>query len=159
MLTLHHGLHNNADYNTRSSIAIRVNGQNRPDGGRRCAIRDCAKYFTRIFFFLPPACYTQRTYYAYVRDSGDRYSDGGGESEGRADMDTCTPLTVHACILREAVGVRAVVRGESRRVVVRASRDTQPPPSLAKSPAKSLLLITRQREHHHGQGILLFIMM
>lgn len=58
------------------------------------------------------------------------------------------PLTVYTCILREAVGVFELVYGESRRVVVRASRDTQLPTILAKSPAKSLLLITRQREHH-----------
>lgn len=54
--------------------------------------------------------------------------------------------------------VFGLVWGESCRVVVRVSRDTQPPTILAKSPAKSLLLITRQREYH-GQGILLFIMM
>lgn len=64
-------------------------------------------------------------------------------------------LTVYACILRKAVGVRA---GLGRVMQGSSACFTRPPTILAKSPAKSLLLITRQREYH-GQGILLFIMM
>lgn len=67
------------------------------------------------------------------------------------------PLTVYACILREAVGVRAGLRKVTQGSSACFTRH-KTPTILAKSPAKSLLLITRQREYH-GQGILLFIMM
>lgn len=67
------------------------------------------------------------------------------------------PLTVYACILREAVGVRAGLGRVTQGSSACFTRHTAPT-ILAKSPAKSLLLITRQREYH-GQGILLFIMM
>lgn len=83
---LHHRLHN-AGY-TQSSIAIRVNGQNSPVVA--AAIQDCAKYFMRLFFLPPWRVLHTTIYVPYVRDSGDRYSNGGGEREGRVDMDTCT---------------------------------------------------------------------
>lgn len=65
--------------------------------------------------------------------------DTATEEASERDVSTWirVPLTVYACILREAVGVQAVVRGESRRGVVRASRDTQPPPSLSQNPPLS----------------------
>lgn len=66
-------------------------------------------------------------------------------------------LTVYACILREAVGVRTGLRRVTQGSSACFTRH-KTPTILAKSPAKSLLLITRQREYH-GQGILLFIMM
>jgi len=73
------------------------------------------------------------------------------------DVSTWIPLIIYACMLREAVGVRAGLRRVTQGSSACFTRHTIPT-IFAKSLAKSLLLITRQREYH-GQGILLFIMM
>lgn len=76
-------------------------------------------------------------------------------------MNMCTVqyVCMYICILREAVTVqREVYQRESRRLVGACFTRYTVPTILAKSPAKSLLLIIRQREHL-GQGILLFIIM
>lgn len=130
-----------------TSIIIRISGQNPGDSCYDIELQNIFHvFFFSLFFshfsfhfFFPP---TDVTY--NICDSGDRVT------EETWDVPTWirVPLTMYTCILSEGVGVFELVYGESRRVVVRASRDTQSPTIVAKSPAKSLLLIIRQREHH-----------
>lgn len=111
-------------------------------------IQDCEIFYIFSYFFHRH--YVQRMYVIVEIDRAP---------EEARDLSTWirVPLTVYACILREAVGVRAGLRRVTQSSSACFTRHTTPT-ILAKSPAKSLLLITRQREYH-GQGILLFIMM
>lgn len=85
-------------------------------------------------------CYVQRMYMIVEIDR---------VPEEARDVSTWirVPLTVYACILREAVGVQAGLRRVTQGSGACFTRHTTPT-ILAKSPVKSLLLITRQREYH-----------
>lgn len=84
------------------------------------AIQNCEIFYMFFYLFFFHQRYVQ---HMYVIVEIDRVTE--------ETWDVLTwirvPLTVYACILREAVRVYELVCRESRRVVVRASRDTQPP--------------------------------
>lgn len=142
----HNGLHNAIWVQTCISVAIRINEQN--------TLVSCHNIGLRNILYVYPFFFSDVTLQRmYVIVEIDRVPE-----EAR-DVSTWirVPLTVYACILREAVGVRAGLRRVTQGSSACFTRH-KTPTILAKSPAKSLLLITRQREYH-GQGILLFIMM